>query len=55
MKAVLKEEKWIPRVRIPADVDPIALADRLKGDLTAEWLKRRAKLKRYKLKSLPVR
>ncbi|MBS3096541.1 hypothetical protein J4480_03820 [Candidatus Woesearchaeota archaeon] len=30
---------------IPANVDPIALADEIKGDMASEWLKRREKIK----------
>ncbi len=33
------------KYRIPADVDPVELADKIKGNLTSEWLKRRAKLR----------
>ena len=37
---------------IPANVDPIKLADEIKGDMAAEWLKRR---ERVKLKPLLAR
>ena len=30
---------------IPANVDPIKLADEIKGDMAGEWLKRREKIK----------
>ena len=30
---------------IPADIDPIKLADEIKGDMAAEWIKRREKIK----------
>lgn len=30
---------------IPANVDPIKLADEIKGDMATEWLKRREKVK----------
>ena len=30
---------------IPANVDPIKLADEIKGDMASEWLKRREKIK----------
>lgn len=36
---------------IPKDVDPIKLADEIKGDMAAEWLKRRENIK---LKPLAV-
>ena len=31
--------------KIPANVDPIRLADGIKGDMATEWLKRREKVK----------
>ncbi len=40
MKAILKGRKWKPEAIIPADVDPVKLADKIKGNMTTEWLKR---------------
>ncbi|MBI2654757.1 hypothetical protein HYX02_08200 [Candidatus Woesearchaeota archaeon] len=31
--------------KIPINVDPIKLADEIKGDMAGEWLKRREKIK----------
>jgi len=33
------------KVKIPANIDPIKLADEIKGDMAGEWLKRREKIK----------
>lgn len=44
MKRIVKSQ-WKPRAVIPADVDPIELADIIKGDMTTEWLKRKEMLK----------
>lgn len=33
------------KVKIPANVDPIKLADEIKGDMASEWVKRREKVK----------
>ena len=34
-----------PKQIIPEDVDPIKLADEIKGDMATEWLKRRESIK----------
>ena len=31
---------------IPANVDPVKLADEIKGDMAAEWIKRRQAIKK---------
>ena len=33
------------KLKIPANLDAIKLADSIKGDIAAEWLKRRQKAK----------
>jgi hypothetical protein len=42
--------KRIFKTKIAEDIDPVALADKLKAGLTTEWFKRRArqKAKRFK-------
>lgn len=34
-----------PKPVIPANVDPVKLADEIKGDMASEWLKRRESIK----------
>lgn len=34
------------KVKIPANIDPIKLADEIKGDMASEWIKRRHAIKR---------
>ena len=34
-----------PKIKIPANVDPIKLADEIKANMTTEWLKRRVRIK----------
>lgn len=36
------------KVKIPANIDPIKLADKIKGNMTTEWLKRYNKYFRSK-------
>ena len=43
INSVMKHKK--SEFKIPANVDPIKLADEIKGDMTAEWIKRREKIK----------
>ena len=45
MKSINKKPKSEFEPIIPANVDPIKLADDIKGNLTFAWIKRRARLR----------
>ena len=42
-----------PKIKIPANIDPIKLADDIKSGITTEWIKRRKAIK-HELKPLLV-
>jgi hypothetical protein len=41
------------RPKIPANIDPVKLADEIKGDMASEWIRRRQTVKRES-KPLPA-
>ena len=54
MKRIKKVEEEFKPI-IPANVDPIKLADKIKGDLTGKWLESIKRIRARRFKSLRVK